>query len=197
MVVMIKGGLLLFPLRPWRFLRGRNNLWLTYMNWQSLMKCEKRQKRWRPRTLQVQVFGSGRCLRGDLGVDLDGVEVVGVSGDDHVVPVVVVEWLVGVAFDQVGPIPQVGHVVQVTAIEQGGKRETWEKGKESLKTRARKFCCHSIASHSCRGRSDRTGVGKRFLGRTEENFKTLIYRQFRIRTLVLIRMLDFNVPHAE
>lgn len=54
-------------------------------------------------------------------------EVVGVSGDDHVVPVVVVERLVGVAFDQVGPIPQVGHVVQVTAIEQGGKGETSEK----------------------------------------------------------------------
>lgn len=117
------------------------------------MKCEKRQKRWRPRTLQVQVFGSGRCLRGDLGVDLDGVEVVGVSGDDHVVPVVVVERLVGVAFDQVGTVPQVGHVVQVTAIKQGGKRDT--KGKESLKTRARKLCCRSIASHSCRGRSGR------------------------------------------
>lgn len=155
MVVTIKGGLLLSPLHPWRFLRCRNNLRLTNMNWQSLMKCEKRQKRW-PRTLQVQVFGSGRCLRGDLGVDLDGVEVVGVSGDDHVVPVVVVERLVGVAFDQVGPVPQVGHVVQVTAIGQGGKRETWEKGKESLKTRARKFCCHSIARPSCRGRSDRT-----------------------------------------
>lgn len=38
MVVMIKGGLLLFPLHPWRFLGCRNNLWLTDMNWQSLMK---------------------------------------------------------------------------------------------------------------------------------------------------------------
>lgn len=40
-------------------------------------------------------------------------EVVSVAGDDDVVPVVVVEGLVGVAFDQVGPISQVGHVVQV------------------------------------------------------------------------------------
>lgn len=77
------------------------------------------KKHRRPRTLQVQVFGSGRRLRGDLGVDLDGVEVVGVSGDDHVVPVVVIQRLVGVAFDQVGSVPQVGHVVQITGMEGG------------------------------------------------------------------------------
>lgn len=97
------------------------------MTWQSLVRCEKQQKCRRPRTFQIQVFGSGRCLRGDLGVDLDSVEVVGVSGDDHVVPVVVIQRLVRVAFDQVGSIPQVRHVVQITAIEQGGKGEKLEK----------------------------------------------------------------------
>lgn len=64
-------------------------------------------------TLKVQVLGSCGSLRGDLGVYLDHVEVVSVAGDDDVVPVVVVEGLVGVAFDQVGPISQVGHVVKV------------------------------------------------------------------------------------
>lgn len=47
-----------------------------------------------PRTLQVQVLGSRGRLRGDLGVYLDGVEVVGVPGDDDIVPVVVVQRLV-------------------------------------------------------------------------------------------------------
>lgn len=73
-----------------------------YINWLSL------------RTLQVQVFGSCGRLRGDLGIDLDGVEVVGVPGDYNVVPVVVVQGLVGVAFDQVGSVSQVGHIVHVT-----------------------------------------------------------------------------------
>lgn len=68
-------------------------------------------------TLQVQVFGSCGGLRGDLGVDLDRVQVVSVAGDDDVMPVVVVEGLVGVAFDQVGPVSQVGHVVQVAGRE--------------------------------------------------------------------------------
>ena len=40
-------------------------------------------------------------------------EVVGVPGDDDIVPVVVIQGLVGVAFDQVGSIPQVRYVMQV------------------------------------------------------------------------------------
>lgn len=40
-------------------------------------------------------------------------EVVGVPGDDDVVPVVVVQGLVGVSLDQVGSVPQVRHIVQV------------------------------------------------------------------------------------
>lgn len=66
------------------------------------------------RTLQVQVFGSCGRLRGDLGINLDHVEVVGVPGDYDIMPVVVVQGLVWVAFDQVGSISQVGHIVQVT-----------------------------------------------------------------------------------
>lgn len=119
------------------------------------------QERQWPRTLQVQVFGSGRCLRGDLGVNLDRVEVVGVSGDDHIVPVVVIQRLIGVAFDQVGSVPQVRHVVEITAIERGGEGWTLEKWNKPMKTGARKFChvrlhVHtSISGRSCR-RSERT-----------------------------------------
>lgn len=41
-------------------------------------------------------------------------EVVGVPGDYDIVPVVVVQGLVGVAFDQMGSIPQVRNIVQVS-----------------------------------------------------------------------------------
>lgn len=76
---------------------------------------KKKKKTLCLRTLQVQVFGSCGCLCSDLGVNLDSVEVVGVSGNYDIVPVVVVEGLVWVAFDQVGSISQVGNIVQVTA----------------------------------------------------------------------------------
>lgn len=65
-------------------------------------------------TLQVQVFGSCCCLCRNLGVNLDSVEVVGVPGDYNIVPVVVVQGLIGVAFDQVGSVAQVRHIVQIT-----------------------------------------------------------------------------------
>lgn len=77
------------------------------------MKSRKYINLFRLLTLQVQVFGSCGCLCGDLGINLDGVEVVSVPGDDDIVPVVVVQGLVGVAFDQVGSISQIGHVVQI------------------------------------------------------------------------------------
>lgn len=66
------------------------------------------------RTLQVEVLGAHGGLSGDFGVDLDGVEVVGIPGDVHVVPVVVVQGAVGVALDQVGPVAQVRDVVKVS-----------------------------------------------------------------------------------
>lgn len=76
--------------------------------------CQSTNKLQNLSTLQIQVFGSSGGLCGDLGVNLDSVEVVGVPGDNDVVPVVVIQWLVGVAFDQMGSISQVGHIVQVT-----------------------------------------------------------------------------------
>lgn len=69
-------------------------------------------------TLQIQVLGAHGGLRGDLGVDLDRVQVVGVARDVHIVPVVVVERAVGVALDEVSAVAQVGDVVQVSAVGQ-------------------------------------------------------------------------------
>jgi hypothetical protein len=85
-----------------------------------------------PPTLEVQVLGPAGSLSGDLGVDLHRVQVVGVPGDDDIVPVVVVQGLVGVALDQVGPVPKVGHVVKVP----GGTHTRWPaRGREVPGTR--------------------------------------------------------------
>lgn len=66
-------------------------------------------------TFQIQVLGTCGSLSGDLGVNLDGVEVVFVSWNDDIVPVVVVKGSVGVPFDQMGSVPQVWHIMQVPA----------------------------------------------------------------------------------
>lgn len=79
------------------------------------------------RTLQVEVLGAHGGLRGDFGVDLDRVQVVGVPGDVHVVPVVVVERTVGVAFDEVRAVAQVGDVVQVAGNDKEEMRRNGEK----------------------------------------------------------------------
>lgn len=42
-------------------------------------------------TLKVQVFGSCGRLRSDFGINLDCMEIIGVPGDDDVVPLVVTE----------------------------------------------------------------------------------------------------------
>jgi len=94
------------------------------------------QRRCPAPTLQVQVLGAGGGLRGDLGVDLDSVQVVGVPGDDDVVPVVVVQRLVGVALDEVGPVSQVRHVVQVpgqvSGMQDDGRQRERERERETL-----------------------------------------------------------------
>lgn len=104
----------------------------------NLMKCKRKYiNSLCLRTLQVQVFGSCGRLCGDLGINLDSVEVVGVPGDYDIVPVVVVQGLVWVAFDQVGSISQVRHIVQVTGtrswrtwvdVTMDGRGSTWRHG---------------------------------------------------------------------
>lgn len=67
---------------------------------------------WTP-TFQVQVFGTVDCLTNGLGIDLQSVDIVVVTGDDHVVPLVVVEDPVTVALDDIGAISKVKHIMDV------------------------------------------------------------------------------------
>lgn len=66
-------------------------------------------------TFQVQVAGSVGVLRDGARVDLEHVHVAVVAGDDHVVPLVVVERLVGVALHQRRAVAQVEHIMDVPA----------------------------------------------------------------------------------
>lgn len=72
-------------------------------------------------TFQIQVFSPHGGLRGDLGVDLHCVEVIGVAGDHHIMPVVVVERCVRIAFDEVSAVSQVRNVMQVAVHTEGRK----------------------------------------------------------------------------
>lgn len=95
---MIKGLRLLFCSAPAGFIPLLVTFFFLHLEGRcspNLMKSDKSTADpLCPRTLQVQVLGSRGRLRGDLGVYLDGVEVVGVPGDDDIVPVVVVQRLV-------------------------------------------------------------------------------------------------------
>lgn len=58
------------------------------------------------------------------GIDLQDVHVVVVAGDHHVVPLVVVERLVGVALHQRRPVAQVEHIMDVSAKTRGVPRSS-------------------------------------------------------------------------
>lgn len=69
-------------------------------------------------TFEVEVFGAVDILRDRLGVYFESVRVGGIARDDHVVPLVVVQWVVAVSLQQAGPVPQVEHIV-----DEPGRRE--------------------------------------------------------------------------
>lgn len=64
-------------------------------------------------TFEVQVPGAVRVLRHGARVDLQRVHVIGVSGNHHVVPLIVIERLLGVSLHERRPVPEVKHVVDV------------------------------------------------------------------------------------
>ena len=76
-------------------------------------------------TFQVEVLGAIDALAGCRGVDLQRVGVAVVPGDDHIVPLVVVKGHVALALDEVGPVPQVKHVVDVPAAEHNKEQAGW------------------------------------------------------------------------
>ena len=60
-------------------------------------------------------------------VNLERVHVAGVPGHHHVVPLVVVQWLVRVALHQRRPVAQVEHVVDVANETEGEGLELSER----------------------------------------------------------------------
>lgn len=69
-------------------------------------------------TFQVQVAGSVGVLRDGAGVYLERVHVAVITGHHHVVPLVIIEWLVRVALHERRPIAQVKHIMDVPATHQ-------------------------------------------------------------------------------
>ncbi len=69
-------------------------------------------------TFEVQVAGSIGVLRDRAGVDLERVHVAVIAGHHHVVPLVVIERLVGVALHERRPIAQVKNIMDVPEIHQ-------------------------------------------------------------------------------
>ena len=80
------------------------------------------RRRWGGGTFEVQVAGSVGVLRDGVCVYLECVHVAGVARHHHVVPLVVVERLVRVAFHQRRAVAQVEHIVDVAGGGTGGQR---------------------------------------------------------------------------
>lgn len=66
-------------------------------------------------TFEVEVAGTVGVLCDGAGVDLERVHVARVPGHHHVVPLVVIDWLVRVPLHQGWAVPQVKHIVDVPA----------------------------------------------------------------------------------
>lgn len=73
-------------------------------------------------TFEVKILGSVDILGDRLCVHLERVCVGSVPRDDHVVPLVVVQWVVTVPLQQTRPIPQVKHVVDEPGREEAQQR---------------------------------------------------------------------------
>ena len=69
-------------------------------------------------TFKVQVLGSVNILGDRLRVHLERVRVGDVPCDDHVMPLVIIQWVVAVPLQQAGSIPQVEHIVDKPGQEE-------------------------------------------------------------------------------
>lgn len=66
-------------------------------------------------TFKVQVLGPIYALTCSCGIYFQCVGVAVVSGDGHIVPLVVIQCPFTFALDEVGPISKVKHIVDVSA----------------------------------------------------------------------------------
>lgn len=68
---------------------------------------------WHALTFEVQVAGTVGVLSNGAWVNLEHMYIVGISGHHHVVPLVVIEWLVWVALHQWRPIAKIKDIVDI------------------------------------------------------------------------------------
>lgn len=68
----------------------------------------------RVQTFQVQVLGSVDALTGGGGVHLQRVSVAVVPGDGNIVPLIVIQRPLTFALDEVGSVPKVKYIVDVS-----------------------------------------------------------------------------------
>ncbi len=68
-------------------------------------------------TFEVQVLGPIDTLTSGCSVYFQGVGVAVVSGDGHIVPLVVIQCPFTFALDKIGPISKVKNIVDISARE--------------------------------------------------------------------------------
>lgn len=76
------------------------------------------------RTFEVEVFGPVDILGDWLCVHLERVCVGSISRDDHIMPLVIVQWVVTVPLQQTWPVPQVKHIVDEPGREEAQQMNT-------------------------------------------------------------------------
>lgn len=89
-----------------------------------LLRDEIQNKNFRLRiTFQIQIFGTVDDLSDYLGVDFQAVGIAVVPRDDNIVPLVVIQGVVTVAFDHIGTIAEIKHIVYVPTRDQKKKKK--------------------------------------------------------------------------
>lgn len=78
-------------------------------------------------------------------------QVVSVSGNVHIMPVVVIERAVGVAFDQVCAVAQVGDVMKVAEGGEKGKKMKGNARVKQVKRQINHSCDEEQQGHTLQG----------------------------------------------
>lgn len=71
-------------------------------------------------TFQIQIFGTIDDLSDYLGIHFQAVGITVVPSDDYIMPLVVIQGAVTVAFDHIGTITKIKHIVYIP-MRRGGK----------------------------------------------------------------------------
>lgn len=85
-------------------------------------------------TFKIQIFGTIDDLSDHLSIHLQAVCITVISGDDNIVPLVVIERTVTVAFDNIRSISKVKYIMYVPV---------------SISKKQLKFCSNSSTTDEC------------------------------------------------